>query len=101
MKESKIKHFVFLRRLPRVLLWGGLEKLMMEWFERIDYTQCRVTLAITPGGKELFGEHIIKKGLPIEIVEFPMDFRGESIKNFFEMWSFLKTLKPSTLIYIQ
>jgi glycosyltransferase involved in cell wall biosynthesis len=30
-----------------------------------------------------------------------MDFRGGSIKNFREMWAFLKELKPSSLIYIQ
>lgn len=96
-----MKHYVFLRRLPRVLPWGGLEKLMMEWFERIDYKNCRVTLAITPGGKELFGPRLAAKGLPIEIIEFPWDFTGGAIKNFWAMLKFLKPLNPSTAIYIQ
>ena len=65
------KHIVFLRRLPNTLMWGGLEKLMMDWFERIDYSACRVTLAISPGGKKLFKDKFDEMNLPIEIIEFP------------------------------
>jgi glycosyltransferase involved in cell wall biosynthesis len=92
---------VFLRRLPPNDVWGGLEKLMVDWFERIDYQNCRVTLGVTPGGKNLFGPHITAKGLPVEILEFPWDFRGRSFRNFRAMHDFLKPLKATTIIYIQ
>ena len=101
MRDSSKKHIVFLRRCPASLSWGGLEKLTLEWFQRIDYSKCRVTLAVTPGGKELFSKQLLAKGVNIEIIEFPFDFRAGAWKSFWEMFHFIQALKPSTIVFIQ
>lgn len=77
MTPADHKHVVFFRLMPPVIVWGGLEKLMLEWFERIDYTKCRATLVISMGGGEIYSKHIAAKNLPIRVVEFPFrkDFR--------------------------
>ena len=62
--------------MPPAMPWGGLENLMLDWFERIDYRRCCVTLAVTPEGKELYSKQFLAKGINIEIVEFPFDFSG-------------------------
>ena len=97
----KPKHFVFLRRLPDKLMWGGLERVMMDWFERIDHSTCKVTLAVSPGGKGLFGGRFAIKDLPIEIVEIPFDLYEGSSKLFMDMYKLLNPLKPSSTIFIQ
>ena len=70
MRDSSKKHIVFLRRCPSSLSWGGLEKLTLEWFQRIDYSKCRVTLAVTPGGKELFSKQLLAKRSILELLNF-------------------------------
>ena len=101
MRDSSKKHIVFLRRCPSSLSWGGLEKLTLEWFQRIDYSKCRVTLAVTPGGKELSSKQLLAKGVNIGIIEFPFDFRAGAWKSFGEMFHFIRALKPSTIVFIQ
>lgn len=99
--DKKLKHIVFLRRLPNTVVWGGLEKLILEWFERVDYKTCRITLVVTPGWKSIFGKHFTEKKIPVEIIEFSFNFNSGFFSNFSNMYRFLKTLKPSTVIFVQ
>src|SRR3989338_3925567 len=101
MRSTQQKHFVFIRRMPQTIVWGGLEKLFLDWLERIDYKACRVTLAVTQGGKALFEQKFKEKNLPIQIVEFSVDFRRNSVHQFCEMYWCLRPLKPSTVIFVQ
>ncbi len=102
MSEAKIKHLVFLRRLPRAVVWGGLERIVQDWFERIDYSSCRVTLVVTSKAwLEIFQRHFDEKKLPVEIKEFPFSLEAEPKYLFLEMFKFLKSLKPTVVIYVQ
>jgi glycosyltransferase involved in cell wall biosynthesis len=100
-QRGQIKHYVFVRRMPQTIVWGGLEKLLLEWLERINYQECQVTLAVTPAGKALFEPHFAAKNLPVEVVEFSLNFKGNMVKQFLEMYRFLRPLKPSTVILVQ
>ncbi len=102
---DQVTHFVFLRLMPPVIVWGGLEKLMLEWFERIDYTRCRVTLVVSTGGGEIYAKHLKEKDLTVDIVEFPFrinfkyteGFLGRLVKTF----DLLKKLKPHAVVFFQ
>ncbi len=83
------------------MMWGGLERLMMDWFERIDYSACRVTLAISKGGRTLFEEQFKKSGLPIAIKEIEFDLYEGTLKLFQDSYALLKPLQPTTTIFIQ
>jgi len=100
--QKEYKHIVFLRRPPETLVWGGLEKIMLDWFERIDYSKCKVTLCISsPLWKEFFRRCFSEKKLPIEIVETNFNLYEKSTKLFSDTYNLLKPLKPSKLIFIQ
>jgi len=99
--KTKYNHIVFLRHHSGTFMWGGLGKLMLEWFKRIDYSACRVTFGISPGGKEFYEKRFTENKIPVEVIEFPFNFITESYKNFNNMYRFLKALKPSSVIFIQ
>jgi glycosyltransferase involved in cell wall biosynthesis len=106
MKPSvQTPHFVFMRLMPPVIVWGGLEKLMLEWFERIDYGRCRATLVVSTGGKKIFDEHLAQKDLPVHVVEFPFRVDFKYTDGFFKRLTktrdLLKVLKPSEVIFFQ
>ncbi len=94
-------HFVLLRRPPEFPTWGGLEKLMLEWLERVDYNHCRVTLVISPGWKEFVTAKFVEKKLPVNVEEFPFVYKGNPWKKFFSLWAYLGRLSPSVLVYMQ
>jgi glycosyltransferase involved in cell wall biosynthesis len=97
------KTFVFLRRIPVPPEgeWGGLEKLMFDWFQRIDYYTSDVYLAVSRGWKRRFLEEAQKYNLPLNVVEIPFDFNDKMFRRFFNMLSFLKNFKPNVVVYFQ
>lgn len=101
MHDSNKKHIVFLRRCPAFLSWGGLEKLTLEWFQRIDYSKCRVTYIVSGGWKDWFKRRFEEKDIYVDILEFPFEYKGRFIKKFFSLWKFLYRLKPEKIIFSQ
>ncbi|MBL8013010.1 MAG: glycosyltransferase family 4 protein [Candidatus Omnitrophica bacterium] len=103
--KSQQPHFVFLRLMPPVVIWGGLEKLMLEWFERIDTSQCRATLIVSNQGGDIYRNHIKTKKLDIDVIEFPFrkDFRYTQgfWGRFRKVTDLLKPLKPTKVIFFQ
>lgn len=102
MKSSETKHFVFLRNPDEAPAWGGLEKLMLECFERVDYSRCSVTLAISKSWVDLFSGKLKARGIPVNVVELPLkEGRVNLLKRFLRTYNFLKKLKPSSIVFIQ
>src|SRR6185503_16837632 len=100
--SSKNKHVIFVRNPEEEPIWGGLEKLMLEWFERIDYTQCRATLAVSRNWVQIFKEKLNEKNVPLEVMELPFELNERRfLKRFSNLFFFLKNLKPSTIVFIQ
>jgi glycosyltransferase involved in cell wall biosynthesis len=100
--ESK-KTFIFFRRLPTPPEgeWGGLEELMFDWFERIDYKKCNVYVGVTKGWKERFSREAQKYNIPLTVIELPFGFDEGIIKRFLNMWKFLNNFKADSIIYFQ
>jgi glycosyltransferase involved in cell wall biosynthesis len=102
---TAIAHFVFMRLMPPVIVWGGLEKLMLEWCERIDYGRCRVTLVVSKGGGEIYARHFKEKNLPVDIVEFPFRINFKYTENFLGRFrktsDLFKKLKPHAVVFFQ
>ena len=94
-------HYIFIRRMPKAIIWGGLEKLMLEWFECIDYNRCRVTLVVTSGGGEIYTRYLKEKKLPVNVVEFPFRFDVIFFKRFGETFGLLLGLKPNKVVFCQ
>ena len=102
MKQARLKHIVFLRNAPHGVAWGGLEKLLMEWFERIDYSQYKVSLSMPHQWLEVFKKKFEAKNLPVDLVEWPGGLEKEhSLKRFIDLFRFLKTLRPFSVVFIQ
>ena len=103
--EKDSQHFVLFRLMPQVIVWGGLEKLMLQWFERIDFTRCRATLVVSTGGGEIYSKYLKVKNLPVEVVEFPFRVNFRYTENFFgrlaKTFQFLKKLKPDQVMFFQ
>ncbi len=97
--NNGLLNLVFVRRMPATIVWGGLEKLMAEWFERIDYSKCKVTLVVSPGGADVYAQHL--KGLPIDIIDFDFNFTAPFLTRFSKCSSLFKRLKPSKVIFFQ
>jgi|GEM_PF-1885917 len=99
---EKAKHIVFLRNPDEAPAWGGLEKLMMEWFERIDYSSVRVTLAVSKSWVDTFSQKIKAIDKPVNVVELPWESgRVGFFKRFWDVGRFLGKLKLSTVVFIQ
>lgn len=98
------KQFLFFRRLPPYLQgeYGGLEKLMFDWFERIDYSKISVIVVVTKGWKERFLKEAQQRRLSLEVFELPFDyFHVGPMKRFFDMYQFLNQFKPYGIILFQ
>jgi glycosyltransferase involved in cell wall biosynthesis len=97
------KTFMFFRRLPLMPEgeWGGLEKLMFDWFKRIDYEKTDVYVVVPQGWEHRFSEEALKYKIPVNIIELPFDFKEGILKRFLNMWYFLKNFKIDTVIYFQ
>ncbi len=95
------KHFLFMRNYPRGGDWGGMEVLLFDLLARIDYSRCRVTLAVSPGSKIIFEQKLADKKWPIHLLEFPSPVRVKAWKRFGDMRRFLNELKPHTVVFFQ
>src|SRR3989338_1099457 len=98
---NNVKHFLFLRRLPAGKGWGGLEKLAMEWFARIDYKHCRVSIAVNQGCQSNYAERLPQSNLPVNLVEYSFPVEGDWWKKFIGTMKFLRQVKPSTVVFLQ
>ncbi len=94
-----------MRLMPPSIVWGGLEKLMLEWFEHIDFNRCRVTLVVSTGGGAIYREHIKASHLPVEVIEFPfrVDFRyiDSFPERFAKTLKLLSAIKPTEVVFSQ
>ena len=101
--KSQKKTFMFFRRLPPMPEgeWGGLEKLMFDWFERIDYEKADVYVVVTKGWGHRFEEEARKYKIPLNVIELPFDFNEGILKRFSNMWHFLKNFNLDIVIYFQ
>ncbi len=97
------KKFIFLRPLPPFPEgeWGGLEKLMFDVLERVDYKTNDVYVGVTKGWKPRFEEEARHKSLPLTVLEWPFDFRNGLMKRFWVSILFLKKLRPDTIVFFQ
>ncbi|MBF0511926.1 MAG: glycosyltransferase [Candidatus Omnitrophica bacterium] len=95
------KHFVFLRNPPKELVWGGLEKLVCEWFEHINYKQCRVSFVVGPGWRETYVKAFAARNLSIHVVETNLDQSMSAFKKFLGMYGLLQKLHADTCIFVQ
>lgn len=97
-----VKRIVFLRNPEEAPAWGGLEKLMMDWFKRIDYASCQVILAVSSDWVETFKEKCENDNLPVKVLPLPYGHQQGSVLNrFLKLVFFLRKLKPSTIIFVQ
>ncbi len=101
MNSNHTKHILFIRRLATGRGWGGLEKLVMEWFHHIDFQKCRVTLAVNAGCAISYTERLSKGRFPVKIVEYPFLLEGDSWKKFTGSLRFFKSMRPHTVVFLQ
>jgi glycosyltransferase involved in cell wall biosynthesis len=100
--DHKFKHIIFLRNPEENPAWGGLEKLMFEWFERIDYNEYQVTLSVTKKWVGIFKEKLSEKNLPVQVVDLPFEPKKDLfLKRFFSLISFLNKKRPDTIVFMQ
>ena len=103
MPTPTIKYYLFIRRLPPLPKgeWGGLEKLMFDWFERVDYRTNHVTVAVTTGWKERFLVEAQKRNITIDILELPFVVSDGALKRFSTIWNISKEIKFNGIVYFQ
>jgi len=104
MTKSKKKQFLFFRRLPPPPKgeFGGLEKLMFDWFERVDYNTSEVVLVVTKGWGERFKSEADQRQLSLKVEELPFDyFKIGPLQRFFDMFNFLKSYRPAGILFFQ
>ncbi|MBL8013011.1 MAG: glycosyltransferase [Candidatus Omnitrophica bacterium] len=99
-RPDDAKHFVFIRKFMPEWDWGGTENLMLDWFNRINYGKCRITLVVPAGSKQLFEQKFRDKPWKINVVEMPFSLRAGAVQRFTCMRSFLKNLKADKIIFV-
>ncbi len=96
------KHIVFLRNPEEPPAWGGLEKLMLDWFKRIDYNGCTVTLAVSSHWVRSFEQKLKDEKIPVNVIALPYGHKqGKVLTRFFKLFFFLHALRPSSIIFIE
>lgn len=99
---SNKKHFIFFRRLNSDADWGGTEVVLMNWFSKIDYLNCRATLIVPKGSTNKFLPRLETLNLPVNVVEYDFPKGGtKDWEKFKSMRRFFCSLKPSTIIFVQ
>ncbi len=97
-----LKHFIFFRRFNPDADWGGTEVVLMNWFDRIDYEKCKVTLALPKGSTERFLPRLKALKVPVTVVEYDfLPWKTKEREKFNSMRKFLALLKPSKIIFVQ
>lgn len=81
--------------------WGGLEKLMFDWFERIDYQSVNVIVAVAQGWKGRFDEEAGKKNLSLQVVELPLKFKERNARSFWATYGFLRSYRLDGIVFFQ
>lgn len=100
MDEKHKKHIVFLRKFESTADWGGTEQVMLDWFKRINYSVCRVTLVVSPEVIHLFQQRMDHLNSPAEIIPFPFSLETPYPLRFRNMLGFFRKLKPSKIIFV-
>ena len=103
MPNENSKHCVLLRKMPPPPEgeWGGMERLMLDWLERVNYAHCRITIAVTPGWKLRFEKELALKALPVAVIEIPFSFSFKSFRRFQNMLRFLDEIKADIVVFYQ
>lgn len=100
MNEKYKKHIVFLRKFESTADWGGTEQVMLDWFKRIDYSMCRVTLVVSPETVHLFQQRMNHLISDVEIVSFPFFSNVPRRLRFSNLIGFFRKLRPSRIIFV-
>lgn len=98
--KNEIPHIVFLRKFESTADWGGTEQVMLDWFKRINYSLCRVTLVVSPEVLHLFQQRMSHLNSSIEIIPFPFSLETPYSLRFRNMLGFFRELKPSKIIFV-
>ena len=93
-------HFVFFRRFNPDADWGGTEVVMMNWFSKIDFERCKVTMVVPKGSKQIFASRIQANAWPINVLEFEFFYVRPARQKIRELLPFISGLKPMTIIYV-
>lgn len=93
-----MKHYVFLIRGPSGCSWGGGEKILLDYFTKVDYKFYKITCVTT---KDIFSQRFRDKGVLAKVLEFPFDFEIGFRKRFISMLNFLKSLNPDSVVYVR
>lgn len=97
----RIKHYLFLRKLPPMGSYGGCEKVLLDWFNGVDYEKYKITLAVTKGTKDIFKERTEWNKLNLEILEFSINPKSSFIKKVINMLVFLRKVNPTHIVFMQ
>ena len=93
-----MRHYVFLRVFKKKCGWGGFEKMLLDYFERTDYSKVRITFVTN---LDIHSERFRQKGLPVEVKLFPLDNPGNPYMPLRDRYHFLKSLKPDVVVLAQ
>lgn len=99
----KKKRYLFCRRLDNFHSPGGCEKHVYHWFNLINSHDYDITFAISRGTKTKISDFFKKLSLSIKIAEFPFPLNDQKgfFKNFLNMYSFLKKVNPTDIVFVQ
>ena len=103
MNPAAPQHFLFVRRLPPLPQgeWGGMEKLMLDWFERVDTRNAKITLVVTADWVKRFREEAARRNIELQVVEISFEFPVRFRERFRVFSALLKSLKPSCVVFFQ
>lgn len=93
-----MKHYLFIRKTYPEIAWGGCEIQVLNALKKIDYSKCKVTLAIN---FDIYSKRLKEANLPVNVVIVPFDLKDFNRGRFSKMLKFLTPLKPTRAIFIQ
>ncbi len=73
--------------LTKSKVFGGCEKLLIEYVKRIDHEKYSVTIFST---HDVFSKEFCLLSLPVPVVLFPFKLTGTRFMNFFNLFNFIK-----------
>ncbi|MBF0503865.1 MAG: glycosyltransferase [Candidatus Omnitrophica bacterium] len=98
----KYKHIIFLRNPEEPPAWGGLEKLMLDWFKCINFNECEITLGISSHWVDLFKSKLREEQITVKVIALPYGHKqGNILTRFFKLFIFLRKLKPTSVVFMQ
>lgn len=99
--RKQLKHYLFLRRFAPSGVYGGCEKLLIEWLNCVDYKNIEITLAVTKAKSSIFCEVLKQNNIPVSLIEFPFTHTDGLARKFINMLLFVHKIKPDAIIFIQ